>query len=302
MSLQAVEEIDDAIQRTKDIVLPFDFMTWTRLAVISIFLGGIGFFNIFTNMPTGFQNTSQYGGSGAMTGMATAAPAVSNAVLLAVAGIFALGFLVFMYLGSVFRFVMFRSLREKEVKVRKNIGRHYVDGFKYFLFQIGMFMLMAAVFIGWIASFAASPLLGGLMLLPAIPLFIILAVFGGIVHDFALQRAIEFDEGFIASIRKAASTVTGDWKQFGGYLLFRIIVSWAIAIMGFFVFITVSLVLAIPFIILGALMYALSPVVVWPVAIIGILVWTVALLYANVPFRVYLYSYFVELYDAFMEN
>lgn len=300
MSLHAVEKIEDAMERSKDILLPFEFKTWTRLAIITVFLGGFGFSNIFFNMPF---PSGEYGSSGtnAMTGMATSIPTASGIAALGIVSAILAVVVGFMYLSAVFKFVMFNSLRNKEVRIRRNIARNYVNGFKYLLFQLLMFAIGIGLFIGWIGSFMVSPILGGLLVLPAIPIALLLAIFSGIVHDFALQDLIEEDKGFIPAVKDSLYSVTDSWKQFGGYLLFRLIISMAIGVMGFFLFLMVTMIVAIPFIAIGLLATVLADILGIVVGAMGVLVWFIVMLYVNVPFRVYMYSYFVELYDAFMD-
>lgn len=298
MSLHAVEKIEDALQRAKDIVLPFDFKTWTRLAIITIFLGGFGFSNIFFNMPFPSGEYSSTG-SNAMTGMATTMPASSTAIAAGVISAILVAVLGFMYLSSISKFVMFRSLREKNVRIRKNIGKHFVDGLKYLLFQLLTFTVGIGLLLGWIGSFTVSPVVGALLVFFVIPVGVLLAVFSGIVHDFALQEIIEEEKGFIEAVKDSFYTVTDSWKQFGGYLVFRLIISMAIGVMSFFLFLTVTMILIIPFLIIGLLAAAIAQILGVLVGVIGIIVWMIVMLYINVPFRVYMYSYFVELYDAF---
>lgn len=299
MSLHAVEKIEDALQRTKDILLPFELKNWTRLAIITVFLGGFGFSNIFFNMPF---PSGEYGSTGtnAMTGMATSMPAASGIVAAgALTAILAVVF-GFMYLSAVFKFVMYRSLREKNVRIRKNIGRHFVDGLKYLLFQLLMFTVGIGLLLGLIGSFTLSTVVGVLLIFLAIPVAVLFAVFSGLVHDFALQDIIEEEKGFIQAVKDSVYSVTDSWRQFGGYLIFRMIISIAIGAMSFFLFLTVTMILVIPFLLIGILAATISQVLGIIVGMIGVLTWMIVMLYINVPFRVYMYSYFVELYDAFM--
>lgn len=318
MSFQAVDAIEDAFQRTKDLLLPFDLSTWTRLAVISLFVGGMGggFFNFPTSFPSdpghsedfgnGVQDYNSYGGveglesfsPEALTGMATSTPS-SLAIGGLIAGIVGL-VLIFMYLGSVFEFVMYRSIREKNPRIRKNFADHYIDGFKYMLFKIGLLILVAGGAIGWIAALFTMPIVGGLLTLLALPLLLILAILGGVVHDFGLQKMIETDLGFIASVRESVEEVTSDWGEFGGYLLFRLIVSWAIGIMQFVLILMLAGVIGVPFLLVGLAAGSASTVAGLIVGGIGLLVGVILWLYVSVPFRTYMYSYFVELYQRFI--
>ncbi len=297
MSLNAVEKIEDAMERSKDILLPFEFKTWSRLAIITVFLGGFGFSNIFFNIPfpSGEYSSS---GTNAMTGIMPSALGIAALGLVSAIILILVGF---MYLSATFKFVMFSSLRDREVRIRRNIARNYVNGFKYFLFQLLMFAAGISLFIGWIGSFMVSPLLGLLLVLPAIPIAVLFAVFSGIVHDFALQEVIEEEKDFISAVKTALYSVTASWKQFGGYLLFRLIISMAIGVMSFFLLLVGTLVVAIPFVAAGLLAASINSLLGIIVGLVGVMVWIIVMLYLNAPFRVYMYSYFVEMYDVFME-
>jgi hypothetical protein len=306
MGLHAVDKIEDTLQRTKDILLPFDFMTWTRLAIISVFLGGVGTTDFITNIPTPPSNTGgeSFSSTGpafseSMTGMASSMPTSTGVMIGAAIMLFSILFII-MYLNSLFKFVLFHSLREKNVRIRKNIKRHYVNGFKYFLFNIAFVALALGVIGGWIALLVTAPAIGAIMTLPAIPVGILLAIFSGIVNDFALQEMIENDKGFIASVKNSLAQVSKDWGEFGGYLLFRLIISMAVAAASFFIAIMVTLVIGLPFLIIGLAALAASPIIAGLVAVTGFLIWMVAMLYLGVPFKVFMHSYFVELYNAFM--
>lgn len=318
MSLHAVDAIEDAVQRTKDILQPFDLATWTRLAIISLFVGGMGggFLNFPTSFPsdpghsdefgTGIQDYNSYEGveglnsfsPEALTGMATSVPS-NMAIGGLIAGIVGL-VLIFMYLGSVFEFVMYRSIREKNPRIRKNFADHYIDGFKYMLFQIGLMILVAGGVIGWIAALFAMPIVGGLLTLLVLPLLLILAIFGGVVHDFGLQKMIETDLGFIASVKESVQEVTADWGEFGGYILFRLIVSWAVGIMEFVLMLVLAGVIGVPFLLVGLAAGSASTIAGLIVGGIGLLIGVILWLYVSVPFRTYMYSYFVELYEQFI--
>jgi hypothetical protein len=301
MSFYAVEEIDDALERTKEILLPFELSNWTRLAIITLFLGGTGFANIFFQAPTSVPSGSYESTEIHMTEIAGAMAPASTATIAAAAALIFGAITIFIYLSSVFNFVMFRSLRDREVSIRKNLGRHYFDGFKYLLFQLGVLVVALGGFLGWMASFMLSPVLGLLLIFLVVPIFVSLAVLTGVVHDFALQEMIETDKGFIQAVKDSIREVTADWREFGAYLIFRLVVSWAVGIMSFFVVIGATMALAVPFLILGFLAAMLTPILGWIVGGIGLLAWIIAMLYINVPFKTYLYSYFVELYDAFMQ-
>lgn len=308
MSLYAIDKIEEALQRTKDIILPFDFMNWTRLAVITFFVGGLGGANLFTSFPTppetgsggGFSATGPTASTESLTGMASSAPSIGSTAILGIGLMFLLAAFIYLYVSSVFKFVFYQSLRDKNVRIRRNFSKHYRNGFKYFLFKLAFVGVFLSLVLGVIAGFMVSPLLGVLLIFPMIPVAILLSVFGGIVNDFALQEMLVEEKGLLASIKSSLSTLKQDWREFGGYILFRLIVTWAVAIISTMLMAILAVILAIPVLILVLVGAAASNVVAGGIVAVGVLLGLVLILYLNVPFRTYVYSYFVELYDAFM--
>jgi hypothetical protein len=320
MGLHAVDVVEDAVERSKEILFPFDLGIWSRLALIVLFVGGAGFGSMFTNIPasdtgsvyTDFEDanmntkesSNSFGDSSVDLEEAVARKHNLGGLGMAtIAGVVALLLfigLIFMYLSSVFKFVMFRSIREKDVSIRENFAKHYIDGFKYFMFNLGIAAFALAVVAGIVLGFMSNLVLGVSAILIAVPIFVLLAVFTGIVHDFALQEIIVEDAGFIESVKSSLSQVTDDWKQFGGYLLIRLVVSWAVSLLSFFVFGAISLAALIVLGLLSFALFMLFAPIGMIAALISFIVWFVAVLFGRVPFQTYLYSYFVELYDAFM--
>jgi hypothetical protein len=308
MGLHAVDVVEDAVERSKEILFPFDLGTWSRLALIVLFVGGAGFGSMFTNIPApdaGSDFSNDLGDSGmnmeeSITGMTTVGSSVGMATIAGVVALLLLIGLVFMYLSSVFKFVIFRSIREKDVSIRENFAKHYIDGFKYFMFNLGTAAFALAVVAAIVFGFMSNLVLGIFAILIAVPVFVLLAVFTGIVHDFALQEIIVEEAGFIESVKTSLSQVTDDWKQFGGYLVIRLVVSWAVSLLSFLVFGAISLAALIVLGLLSFALFMLFAPIGMIAALISFIVWFVAILFGRIPFQTYLYSYFVELYDAFI--
>ncbi|MFB6159107.1 MAG: hypothetical protein ABEJ95_05650 [Candidatus Nanohalobium sp.] len=300
MGFVAVEELDDALERTKDILLPFDLKTWSKLAFICLFLGGTGF--SFFNVPSGYTGDGQYSmqAGESMAGMATALPLESAVAAGAVGAVFLL-VLGFMYLSSVFEFVMYRAVREKKVSIRDRMSEHAVDGLKYFGFQLVYALAALAMVAAGVGSFVLNPLLGVLAFLVLIPVFIVVAVFAGVVHDFALQMMVD-GKGFRESVMKSVGLMKSDWEEFGAYLLLRLVVSWTVSIGAAVIFMIPALVIGLPFLFIVILLAEASPILAGITGVAGLIVVLVFGLYVSVPFKTYMYSYFVELYDGFMDR
>ena len=190
MGFYSLEAIEEAVDRSKDILFPFGFLTWTRLAVILIFLGGTGFTGLFFNVPfsTFSTETGEYYDSGAQTtfdsaiftqtpnNFETMLPGVAVGAGLAIISVLMALAIFLLYMNSLAQFVMFRGLRDREIRIRKNIVSHYVDAAKYSLFKISLGALVAVLAVLWIGSFFVNPIIGLLLTLTAIPIGVLMAV------------------------------------------------------------------------------------------------------------------------------
>ena len=320
MSYIGIEAVENALDRSKEILLPFDFMTWTRLAVIIIFVGSSGISG-FTNVPIssfssiensatdmGTSSTSEFQSSvhdaqigDAITGLSTAAPSGSELTVLAVVGGLLIGLAVlFGYLNSLAKFVLLRGLDDKDVRVRRNIVRHYFDALKYTVFNFGFGILIFGFVAAWVGSFFVNPIAGILLTLLLIPVLVVMTVFSGIVNDFALLEMINSDKGLIKSIKHALKESTNNWEEFGIYLVMRLVVTTLAGVASFTAVMFITVFYLAVFGVLAFVFAAVNSTAALIPIILGLVVWLITTLYLSVPFQTYIYSYFVELYRGFM--
>lgn len=315
MSWYAVEAIDEAIKDTKELLLPFDLGTWLRLALIVIFTGaGVGFVNPFSFIPSDLddiedinstssevaENSSTVTESGAnvVTGMAPASPSVSNSVW-AVFGLSLVGFVVLIfYFSSVFEFIYYQSLIDKDVSIRENFRKHWLKGLQYFIFEVVYLLFVASLIISIIAVFMVNFGLGILGVLLAIPAFIVLAVFASLVHDFVLLQMIEREENIVSSWRSLWPDLRDQWREVAVYIAVKlgigITVSIAMTTLFFGLMIAAVLVFGIIAVILGLL----AEVLVLVPLIVGTLIFGVLMLAATIAFRTFLYFFIIETYNG----
>ena len=110
---------------------------------------------------------------------------------------------------------------------------------------------------------------------------------------------IEDRIGFIDSLKQVFSALRTEWRETGVYLIVRLFISYAVALMALTVVGSVSLAFLLVFGIIAGLIALISPLVAVLPAALGILLWMISMLYVSVPFRTYMYSYFVEVYENF---
>ena len=209
MPISAVETITLAFQHTKQQLLqPFRFWQWTRLALVGLLAGETGSggsFNFPTNIPhqTGSQRHL----------LAQGLPKIDPALLggliavLIIAGI--VFFIVMLYVSSVMRFILFDSVLAKECHIRQGWARRQGPAWSYFLWQLGLMLATlagATVLLGIPAAFAfgmgwfnpprehvLALVLGGVVVFFVMVLFFVtVAVVHVLTKDFVVpQMALE---------------------------------------------------------------------------------------------------------------
>jgi hypothetical protein len=303
MSLHAFDDVDDALQAARGLLTPIDRGLWLRLALVVFFIGGGGGFSF----PGGFNAPA----SDVPTDGGAPAPDVGTDLLVLVAAIVVAALLfglVLLFVGSVMEFVFVESLGTETPQVRAYWGRHWRRGLRLFGFRLGIGLLGLLLF-GGLALLAFAPvLLGGAgvgaalgLFVVLVPVFLILALVFGVVNSlttaFVVPVMMIEDRGVLSAWRRLWPTVRGRWKETAAY----VVVAWlfgvglgiaagiAIAVAGF--------VLAIPFLVLGAVVgFGLSfstpaLVVIGLLAVVYALLMLVVVALVRVPVQTYLRYY-----------
>lgn len=315
MSWYAIEAIDKAIKDTKELLLPFNLGTWLRLALIVIFTGaGIGFVNPVNFVPSDFDKIDEVedtrgpadlsdnnslateSSQNAVTGLATSSSSLSNAAW-AILGLFLVGLVVLIfYLSSVFEFIYYQSLLDKDVSIRENFRKHWLNGLQYFVFEIVYLLGIAALIIAIIGGFVVNPVLGIFNVFLGISAFIILAVFSGLVHDFALLQMIDGGEGLILSWRSIWPELRDQWREIAVYLVVKFGIGIAISI----AVTTLIVGLLIPFIflfgIIAVLLSLVADVLVLIPLLAGIITFGVVMLGVIIAARTFVYFFIIEVF------
>ncbi|HDR73619.1 MAG TPA: hypothetical protein ENN85_06880 [Methanoculleus sp.] len=304
----AFSALDAAIDRTKSLLWPFDLGVWLRLAVIAFFVGGTGF-----NVPSGPSYSvsgDEFAGIGpADIGIPGGVPGF---LLLLIVVIVAVA-IVFWVLGAIFQFVFVDSLRTGEVGIRRYVGPRAGKGFRLFLFEAGLALLILLfVVIPFALIFFTTGGLdvrfGALMLIPIVLLFIaavfVLAILLGLIMlftiDFVVPIMIRDDCGVIDGWRSAWRIIRSEWKQALVYAIVKFLLGIAVGILMIIAVVIAAIILAIPFGIVGVLIAAAGgsvPVYIVLVALF-VLFLIVAALFISVPFVTFLRYYSLEVLAA----
>ena len=309
MGWYALEEIQNAVDDTKDLLFPFNWKTWAKIALIAVFLGGSSMNIPFPSGPTSYdsgdmETGTSYseslqsfsdGGLESVTGMATGAGEASLA-LLAVALLIPVA-LIFMLMSSVARFVLYQSLMDSEVKILDNVNRHFGRSFRFFLANIGLTLLVLGGFLGFIAVTVVEPILGILALVAAIPVFVIAGFSLKLFTEFVPLKMMEEEVGVIAGLKSFLSDAREEWKQVLIYLLVSIGVGIGTGIVSLIGLLMTAVAVFIPFGVIAFIAGMAADVLAGVFLIIGLLVWALTMMYfVSGPITTFLNYYVIRVY------
>jgi hypothetical protein len=264
LPISAVDTITLAFQHTKrQLVQPFRFWQWTRLALVGLLAGEMG--SGSCNVPSNFNLPQQTGNSRQLldTGFGSIDPAL-YAGLIAVLVVTALVFAVIMtYVSSVMRFILFDSVLAKECRIRQGWSRRQAPGWRYFLWQLGFMLATLAgmvVLLGIPAGFAwamgwfTAPrehvlglVLGGIVLFFLVVFFFVtVAVVHVMTKDFVVPQMALEGIGVTEGWRRLWPMLQAEKGGYAVYMLMKIVLTIGAGIVITVASLILGLIVAIP--------------------------------------------------------
>lgn len=299
MAVYAIENLDDAWAATREFLTPLSVRRLFVLAVIVLFVGGVG-----TNFSGGG------GGGGGTTSTDPAAEpglepiwgfVAENAPLIGLIGAGALlVVLAFSFVGALMEFVFVQSLRTDEVRFWGYSRSYLGPGLRLFGFRLALSLLWGLP----VALFAfsivgAEPPAGGtvLVVLGAVAAlaFVLSAIADVLTTAFVVPIMLSEGSKLLDAWRAFWPTVTGQWVQYLVYLVAAFVIDLALGIVFVLALGLVAVVLLIPLGIVVAATALLADPFLLPVAVVCGLAFLVGLVVAGlllqVPLRTYLRYY-----------
>lgn len=263
-----MDAVTPALEHTKlQLFQSFRFGQWVRLAFVGLLAGEMGScngFNFNYNVP---QSTQQSGRATALFAAQTWPQELlqHRALLVALIVFFVvvtLGlWVLFAYIGSVMRFVLFDSIVSKECHIRSGWSRRKRNGFELFVWQIwfalGSIVILAIlvgipVLCAWQLGWFTQPsehlvqlVVGGVA---EFLVFVGVAVILGVIHvvtkDFVVPRmALEEIDAF-EGWRRLLVQLKAEKGKFAGYIGMKIVLAIGAAIVfGIITLIAILLIL-----------------------------------------------------------
>lgn len=330
--LSAVDAVSPAIDHARRLLFaPFRFAKWARLAVITFLsgemVGGGGGGSSGFRFP--LPPPGGGGGEGEEFRLLPSSPVERWLteflpwIVLGVVAVFAI-MLLFIYINSVFRFLLFDAVLNDRWRIREGWSRWANRGASFFLWQLGfMILLMVALGLavglpilfafqaGWFkepGQHVGALVLGGLVLF----LLAVATVVGGVViavlaRDFVIPVMALDDVGVLEGWRRALPLMRVAKLSFAGYIGMKIVLAIAAGIIFGILGTIAVLLIVFPLAILGGVLAAaglfsglawspatIASVVVLALTGVGLLIYVVA--FVSVPSAVFFQSYSLHFY------
>lgn len=266
MPVSASAAIDPAFAHTKQQLLrPFRLGQWMRLGVVGLLAGEAGSSggcNFNYPLSTPHQGSRHFLGAGWPAPMGNH-PLLLFALVAALI-VIALGLAVlFAYIGSVMRFILFDSIIARECHIRRGWTRRKDMGSRLFVFQLGLMLATLATFlvvIGIPAGCAAAlgwfrhpgdhvlglVLAGIAWLLVFLALVIVVAVIDVMTKDFVVPQMALEGVSAMDGWRRLWLWLKFDKGGYAGYIGMKIVLAIAAAILVGIATIIALLVLLLP--------------------------------------------------------
>jgi hypothetical protein len=244
MALHAFDDIDDAVDATKSLLLPFDLRRWFRFAIVTLLAGGA---TVASPFGTGGNAVSP-----SEPGMGGTVP---ERVLLLVAAVVLVALLIGLILGllgSVMQFVLFDALRTKSLEVRAGTRRYLGKGVRLFGFRLALALVVVLPIAGLFALAFLSQSAAVFLLLLAlffvfVPLAIVLGLVNGFTTMFVVPIMLTEDRGVLAAWRRLWPALRSNLKEFGAYALMGFVLNLAVGFIAGIVAAIAAFLLLIPF-------------------------------------------------------
>jgi hypothetical protein len=267
--ISAVDSITLAIEHTKQqLFRPFRLGQWTRLAFVGLLAGELGANGCNRS---NFQAPIHHAPMIAphFPGFSAISPALIAAAIAAIIAAVAVG-IIFMYIGSVMRFILFDSVVARECHIRWDWNRRLVPGWRLFswkLLYIVLSLLGFALIMGVPATLAFSAgwfhtpgehlaplILGGAFLFCLFVVFMVAtAVIFVLTKDFVVPQMALENLSVMEGWRRLWAMMKREKGAYLAYVVMKIVLAVIAGILMGVATLILGLIIAVPSIGLGVL-------------------------------------------------
>jgi hypothetical protein len=267
LPITAADTINLALQHTKlQLVRPFRFAQWLRLALVGLLAGelGSGGCNASFNLPSSrHQQGSEHFLSLTLPPQLANHPAMIAGLLTSGLVLGLVLFVLFIYINSVMRFILFDSIVAKECHIHQGWIRRSKQGSRFFMWQISFMLASVAAFIavvGFPVACAAAfgwfvhprehllPLvLGGLLcFMLTLVLVALLTVIRVLTKDFVVPQMALEDISANEGWRRLWSWLQAEKAGYAGYIGMKLVLAIGAGMLVGLISVLVLLAIVIP--------------------------------------------------------
>ncbi|WP_049925715.1 DUF7544 domain-containing protein [Halopiger goleimassiliensis] len=297
--MDAVDDLGDAIDVTRELLLPFRLRRWLKLTVVVLFVGGFGFGGVAVSDPTIYAGPDEP--------VPAPTPEVEELIenvlpfLLVVAAIGIVLWLAFRLVAAIMEFVFVESLRSEEVRIRRYARENLGRGIRLFLFRLaGLLVVGSLVGIPMLYTIWTAPSLraaaGTLLTIAAVgvPIALAFALLMRFTSEFVAPIMLLESRSVLGGWRRFWPTLRANWVEYAVYLVLVWILQLVINIGVAFLIAVGLIVLAIPFVILFLLLWPLGQlglVLMLPLGMLAIVLALLVVALVQMPVRTYFQYY-----------
>ena len=328
MPVSAVDCVQPALQHARDqLFRPFRFGQWSRLALVGflaaeLHTSGCNFngFNFPISHPR--RGNEFVAGAAPFPHLDPARLAQFAGLIVALVVLGMILFFVFLYLNSIFRFILFESVINKHCSISESWQRWHRAGRRYFLWQIvfliaeGLFLgvligvpLALAAALGWFRNAEEHIVRTVLGVMFLIGLFVVFLVAAATVQllskDFLVPVMALEDVDFADGWSRLLSLIRPEPGKFVVYLLLKIVLAIAAAIVFGILTLIPIVALVVPAVLavfagykagLGWNVTTVSLAIIFGTALLAVLVYLVALI--SVPATVFFPAFSIYFFAS----
>jgi hypothetical protein len=270
--LSAVDAIPIAFRHTSDqIFKPFRFGQWNRLAFVGLLAGELsssGGCNIPSNFPHQ-PHGSQHFVASSLPNLGIDPAALAALIAVIAVSALVLG-IVFMYISSVMRFILFDSVLVKECRIGEGWNQRQGEGLKYFVFKL-IYLFATFVGVGVLVGFPAALAFGlgwlrqpkehvgplvifGVLVGMALVAFLLLsAIVFVLTKDFVIPQMALEGIGVVESWQRLWAMMDAEKGSYAAYIAMKIVLAIAAGIAVSIVTVILGFIIAIPTIALSVI-------------------------------------------------
>jgi hypothetical protein len=264
LPFSAIDAISPAFEHTRrQLLQPFRFGQWIRLALVGLLAGELssgGGCNVPN--PSSFNFPRHPGTEHFLApGLAGTDPALyAGLIVVVILAVFVLS-IVFMYISSVMRFILFDSILAKECHIRDGWSQRQGAGWRYFLWKLvytlvtlGTLVVLVGIplgfayAMGWLnepGQHLVPLVLGGIVLFFAFAIWaIVIAVIFVLTKDFVIPQMALENIGAMEGWRRLWAMMKAEKGGYAGYIGMKIVLAiGASIVLGIVGFILVLIIL-----------------------------------------------------------